>query len=163
MQRSSRLHHWAARGVTHGGHAATPTVDQPPQLTCPSPTKAQLMHTVACPANRGSWLPLTRATLIAAITFAITILIAPTAYADPTSEEDIQGGCERRGGTYTTSTDYRGNTTSTCCYKGVGCDVYINGTWDHSYPLKALPPVSGPAAPPPDHAPIVTKQPPAAY
>jgi putative hemolysin len=103
-----------------------------------------------------------RTTLVAAITSAVAIVTASTAYA--LTPEQIQGYCSAHFGTYSTFTDKNGRTVSLCCYPDEHqCESWTDGLYDGYVPNKVGPPVSRPAVPPGNHAPIQTSPPPAAH
>jgi len=110
---------------------------------------------------------LLRGTLITAASIAISVLTATTAGAQQQTEQQIKAGCDEANGTYSTVPNPDA-TYSVCCYhdyKGRPyCDTYVNGSYTGTFPgeAKPPPPVSGPAAPPANNAPIPTKPPPAA-
>jgi len=105
--------------------------------------------------------PILRGTFIAAIATALAFATAPASYGAQT-EQEIKANCEGVGGEYFSHpNDSAGNRWSTCCYKDpvfhvTHCADYINGEYS---PSAAPPPVSGPATPPANNAPIHTNPP----
>ena len=111
--------------------------------------------------------PLLRTIFIAAVALAIGTIAAPAASAQKQTESEIKAGCDEAGGVYHTRVDSDGGNTTTCCYRDNEghryCDMFIDGNYIDTSPGKAPPPVSGPAAPPANNAPIQTNPPPAAH
>ncbi len=102
------------------------------------------------------------------IAFGAMTALAPAATADkPQTNGQIQANCKDVGGTYNPPViGSSGASYSSCCYRDAegkyGCDYYQDGVYIGTSAQKLGPPVSGPAAPPANNAPIQTNPPPGA-